>query len=90
MERGYERLDVRPEEIERANTRLTLLRRLQDKYGDNLDAVIAYGQKARHELDRLDRTEEELALLTDRKNELLAALRHSADQLLSIRNDCAA
>jgi DNA repair protein RecN (Recombination protein N) len=72
LERVYERLDVRPEEIERANTRLTLLRRLQDKYGDNLDAVIAYGQKARHELDRLDRTEEELALLTDRKNELLA------------------
>ncbi len=90
LERVYERLDVRPEEIERANTRLTLLRRLQDKYGDNLDAVIAYGQKARHELDRLDRTDEELALLTDRKNELLAALRHSADHLLSVRNACAA
>ena len=90
LERVYDRLDVRPEEIERANARLAQLRRLQDKYGDDLNAVIEYGQKARHELDRLDRTEEELAFLTDRRNELLAALRHSADQLLSIRNDCAA
>ena len=45
LERVYDRLDVRPEEIERANARLAQLRRLQDKYGDDLNAVIEYGQK---------------------------------------------
>ncbi len=89
LERVYEKLDVRPDEMERANTRLSLLRRLQDKYGDDLKAVIDYGQRAHRELDRLDRTEEELTLLINRKNELLAALRQSADHLLSARKACA-
>jgi len=90
LERIYEKLDVRPEEMERANARLSLLRRLQDKYGDDLDAVIAYGKRARQELDRLDRTEEELVRLLDRKDDLLVALRQSADKLLGVRQAAAA
>lgn len=90
LERVYEKLDVRPDEMERASARLNILRRLQDKYGDDLNTVIAYGQKARRELDRLDRTEEELASLIDRKNELLNAMNQSADRLLCVRKACAA
>ncbi len=89
LERVYERLDVRPEEMEQANARLTVLRRLQDKYGDDLESVIIYGQKARGELDRLDRTEEELDALTDRKKDLLVSLRSSAKHLLQIRQTSA-
>ncbi|HHW93189.1 MAG TPA: DNA repair protein RecN [Clostridiaceae bacterium] len=90
LERVYEKLDVRPDEMERASARLNILRRLQDKYGDDLNTVIAYGQKARRELDRLNRTEEELASLIDRKNELLNAMNQSADRLLCVRKACAA
>lgn len=87
LSRMADRLDDRPEELEEANQRLLLLRRLQDKYGASLDQVIEYGQKARLELDRLDETEEDLARLTLEKSQTLDRLASLADKLRRLREE---
>lgn len=89
LERVYDKLDLHPDELERANQRLSLIRRLQEKYGDSTESVIAYGRKAREELDRLDRTEEELAQLTKKKDDLIRALRKAAGRLSDARTGAA-
>ena len=89
MLRVAERLDIQPGQLEAANERLQLIRRLEEKYGTSVEAVLTYGEKARQELERLDATEEELALLTRQKEDLLLALQKKAEDLFSLRRQAA-
>ena len=98
LSRIAERMDDRPQELEAANDRMQLLGRLQEKYGASLAEVIEYGEKAEAELRRLDATEEELASLSQEKDDRLQELvklsqalydhrRQAADQLEEAIND---
>ncbi|HZK28656.1 MAG TPA: DNA repair protein RecN [Clostridia bacterium] len=89
LARVAQRLDDRPDALEQANERLASLRRLQDKYGSDLEDVIAYGDKARAELERLDQTQAELARLTQEKEELLTELKEHSDRLYEVRREAA-
>lgn len=85
IERVYDKLGHQPDELERLNERLILLRRLQEKYGDDLESVIAYGKKARAELARLEETEEELSRLTEKKHDLISSIHRVAERLYKLR-----
>ncbi|HPX92955.1 MAG TPA: DNA repair protein RecN [Bacillota bacterium] len=85
LDRTLERLEDNPGALEEANSRLQLLRRLQEKYGPSLEEVIAYGEKAGIELERLDATEEELARLSADKEALLEKMRSQSSALYELR-----
>ncbi len=87
LDRTAGRLEDNPEELEESNSRLQVLRRLQEKYGATLDEVIAYGEKAALELERLDATEEELARLSADKDQLLGQMRSQSSALFGLRQD---
>ena len=89
LNRTAARLDDKPQELEEANSRLQLLRRLQEKYGNSLEEVITYGEKARLELERLDATEEELARLTTEKEVLLKEMVDRGERLHQARREAA-
>ena len=85
----FERLDDRPEELEEANERLLLFRRLSSKYGATLDEVLDYGERAKEELRRLDETEEELQRLSLEREQLLATMRALSEELHITRREAA-
>ena len=87
LDRTAGRLEDNPEELEESNSRLQVLRRLQEKYGATLEEVIAYGEKAALELERLDATEEELARLSADKDQLLGQMRSQSSALFGLRQD---
>ncbi len=87
LDRTAGRLEDNPEELEAANGRLLVLRRLQEKYGATLEEVISYGEKAALELERLDATEEELARLSADKDQLLEQMRSQSSALFELRQE---
>lgn len=66
-----QRLDFDEGELEQVENRLDLLRRLSDKYGGSEEAVLAYLEQARQELDAIEMSDEHVARL----QEQLAAAR---------------
>lgn len=87
MQKTAERLDDRPGELEAANERLLLLRKLEEKYGPGLDQVLSYEEKARAELLRLDNTEGELLRLKNEKEELTVKLKELQDEFRNVREE---
>lgn len=87
MQKTAERLDDRPGELEAANERLLLLRKLEEKYGPGLDQVLLYEEKARAELLRLENTEGELLRLKDEKEDLTEKLKELQDEFRNIREE---
>ncbi|HHX30626.1 MAG TPA: DNA repair protein RecN [Clostridiaceae bacterium] len=87
MQKTAERLDDRPGELEAANERLLLLRKLEEKYGPGLDQVLLYEEKARAELLRLDNTEGELLRLKNEKEELTVKLKELQDEFRNVREE---
>jgi len=64
-------LDYDPAELERLESRLVLLERLEQKYGDTLEDVLAYAEQARRELDSLEQRQDQLANSSKPSNSLL-------------------
>jgi len=72
-----ERLDADPERLAQAEARRAVLTGLTRKYGDDIDAVLAWGEGARQRLVELDVSDEALAALRaerDRAAEQAATL----------------
>ena len=69
--------------------RLALLYDLRRKYGDSLDAVIAFGEAATVELDRLENQEGERERLRAEEAERRAALEDAAANLTAARDAAA-
>ena len=72
-----------------AEERLALLYDLRRKYGDSLEAVIAFGDEATAELERLENQEGERERLRVREGELRAALDAAASRLTAARDAAA-
>lgn len=85
LDRIQERLDDRPDALEEANQRLVFLRRLQEKYGQGLDRVLAYADQARVEIERIDATELELSQLTIERLRLVQTLEDAGARLYDAR-----
>ena len=80
--RAYsEGIDADPEHLEALRARQQLIRTLERKYGDDVAAIIAYGERAARELDELQRAEDDASGLEERARELEADLRALAEDV---------
>ena len=80
-----ETIDLDPASRAAAEDRLALLYDLRRKYGDGLEAVIAFGEEAAAELDRLEHQGEERERSKALEEERLAALGASCELLRAAR-----
>ncbi len=78
-----------PARLAEVEERLDLIRSLQRKYGDTIEAVLAYGTAAAAELDGLTRRDERLAELAARAEDLAARLGQQATRLSRARRRAA-
>lgn len=83
-------LELDPAARAAAEDRLALLYDLRRKYGDTIDAVLAFGQAAADELERLENQEGERGRLRDEEAKRRAALEASAAELSGARRAAAA
>ena len=79
---AYETNDAELDEIEQ---RLDLLYKLKRKYGDTVEDVIAFGQKAREELQNIQTSQERYDHLQAEKRRLYAQAREKAEVLTQTR-----
>ena len=79
---AYETNDAELDEIEQ---RLDLLYKLKRKYGDTIEDVIAFGQKAREELQNIQTSQERYDHLQAEKRRLYAQAREKAEVLTQTR-----
>ena len=79
---AYETNDAELDEIEQ---RLDLLYKLKRKYGDTVEDVIAFGQKAREELQNIQTSQERYDHLQAEKCRLYAQAREKAEALTQTR-----
>jgi DNA repair protein RecN (Recombination protein N) len=78
-----------PERLEAIEERLALLARLKRKYGDTVEAMLAFRATAAGELERLERHEEVVGAQTRRVDELAAELLAAATTLSARRRTAA-
>ena len=85
-----ETVDLDPASRAAAEERLTLLYDLRRKYGDSLEAVVAFGEQASAELDRLENQEADRERLRAEETARRSALEGAAERLRAARSAAAA
>ncbi len=66
-----ESIDVTPGQLDKIEERLALLSNLKRKYGGSIEAVLAFAEHARQELDGITHSEERLEQLQGQEEDLL-------------------
>ena len=77
--------DTNDAELDEVEQRLDLLYRLKRKYGSTVEDVIAFGQKAREELDNIQHSQQRYDALQAEKLRLYTKAREKADVLTQTR-----
>ncbi len=77
--------DTNDAELDEVEQRLDLLYRLKRKYGSTVEDVIAFGQKAREELDNIQHSQQRHDALQTEKLRLYAKAREKAEVLTQTR-----
>ncbi|MER7012033.1 DNA repair protein RecN [Saccharopolyspora sp. NPDC000359] len=87
---GYlDRLDADPARLEQVLARQAELKQLTKKYAADIDGVLAWAEDARTRLSSMDTSEEALAALAARRDELAAELAEIAVELTEARREAA-
>ena len=73
-----EQIEYNPRRLEVVEERLEVLRTLQRKYGGSLDAVLAYAQKSREELEQITHATERIEELTRQEGQVRQVLASKA------------
>ena len=80
--RDYEKnIDYSPERINQVEERLSWIAGLKKKYGDTIEEVLEFAEKARKELDAISSNEEEMEKL---KDEYLSSIREAKELALGL------
>ncbi|UYN88866.1 MAG: DNA repair protein RecN [Anaerolineales bacterium] len=88
--RAYlEQIEFNPKRLEEVEERLALLQNLKRKYGEDIAAIVAFGQRARKDLENISNAEERLDALQKGEGELLARLAQEAQALAAKRHSAA-
>jgi len=87
VEAASDGVDLDPASRASAEERLSLLYDLRRKYGDSLEAVIAFGESSGAELDRLENQEGERDRLRQLEQHLRSALETAGQALSAARQD---
>lgn len=85
-----ESLDFSPEEYDQLESRLSLLNKLERKYGRDEEALIAYLQECRDKLDEIQYADERSAKLERQMQEQIRLCRKAAQKLSASRREAAA
>lgn len=89
LRRYRESLEEDPERIEIVGARLDLLARLRRKYGETIEAILAYGATAAEELASLEQGGASAEELAARHAELLPSIANAAGRIAARRRDAA-
>jgi len=84
-----EQIEHNPRRLQEVEERLSLIRRLERKYGQTIPDVLAYAEKAARELDKITHSEERIAELQVEEERLLAVLSVQAVALSERRREAA-
>lgn len=83
-------IEFNPERLDEVEERLDLISSLRRKYGESVDEILAYYNNILQETSALENKDERLEELKTRRDELLAALIATAEELSEARQMCAA
>lgn len=81
-----EQVEFNPARLEGIGARLDLIRRLKRKYGDSLEAILAYQAEIEQKLEALERQEERRVEVESRLQALEEDLRAAAEHLSAARH----
>jgi len=88
--RNYaENIEFNPRLLDQVEERIDLINNLKRKYGDSIEAILAFGEGARKDLDSITHAEERLAELETQEAELLKALAEHGQALSRQRTQTA-
>ncbi len=82
-------IEFNPQRLQKVESRLDMFKKLKRKYGDSIDAVIAFGASAEQELDQIEHSAEHVAELQKTAAAQLAAVTKLA-AALSVKRKSAA
>nr|MCU0510710.1 DNA repair protein RecN [Anaerolineae bacterium] len=80
-----EAIEFNPRRLQQVEERLHMIRTLQRKYGDTIDEVNAYGERAARELETISNAEERIAELEAEEEKLLAEMGRDGAKLSAAR-----
>lgn len=88
--RNYlENIEFNPRRLEQVEERLDLIHKLQRKYGGAIEAVLAFAENARQELETIAHATERIAELEQKEAALLSEIAQSAAELSRLRREAA-
>jgi DNA repair protein RecN (Recombination protein N) len=76
-----ENIEFNPKRLEQTEERLDLIHKLQRKYGGSIEAVLAFAETARQELDTIAHATERIAELEEKEAQMLKTLAIKAQAL---------
>jgi len=82
-------VEFSPTRLNEVEERLEVIRRLQHKYGDSIEDVLAFGEQAGTELAKIENSEERIVELRRQEEELLRHLGQLGSALSSRRREAA-
>ncbi|MGH2586851.1 MAG: DNA repair protein RecN [Dehalococcoidia bacterium] len=89
--RAYtDEIEADPDRLQQLEERLTLITSLKRKYGQSIDEVLAYAERAAAELGTLDTSEERAERLASEIAAVAEQLGHAAQRLSEARRDAVA
>ncbi|WP_018085099.1 DNA repair protein RecN [Desulfurispora thermophila] len=84
-----DRLESNPARLEEVQSRLDLIKKLRRKYGDTVEQILAYRQRAEQELQDLQNSEQLLEELGDKAQRLQAEWQKVAARVSELRQQAA-
>jgi len=86
--RAYrDQIEFNPRRLNQVEERLALIHSLQRKYGDSIEEVLAYAERARQELDVIEHSEERIADLEAEEERLLREIGRVGAELSQRRRE---
>ena len=83
------KLEANPQRLEEIEDRLALLDRLKRKYGQTLEEILAYGEKTRQELAKMEHADERREVLQRELEKVAGDFRKAAEALSATRREAA-
>ncbi len=82
-----DQIEFNPRRLEQVEERLALIRNLQRKYGDSIEEVLAFAERARRELETIEHSEERIAELEADEARLLREIGQVGAELSARRRE---
>jgi DNA repair protein RecN (Recombination protein N) len=86
LSRYLDKLDLDPAELAEANERLNLVQRVLNKYGDPVEATLAYREEIGQKIEELERATDDLSSLAAQAAPLVAELKRLGESLSARRH----